>query len=117
MIVVSTRAAVTRDQEAEFAQRLYDRLGLVERYPGFARLEVLRPEAVVVDGQQVGGAAQYLVLTYWTDIAYFLAWTRSDDFRRAHAQRSSADPFAGPAAFEVHRLIQTTEGRGAPDGS
>jgi heme-degrading monooxygenase HmoA len=117
MIVVSTRAAVTTDQEAEFAERLYDRLGLVERYPGFVRLEVLRPESVVVDGEHVGGAAHYLVLTYWTSTEYFLAWTRSDDFRRAHAQRSSADPFAGPTAFEVHRLIQTTEGRGAPGGS
>jgi heme-degrading monooxygenase HmoA len=117
MIIVSTRAAVTTDQETEFAERLYDRLGLVERYPGFVRLEVLRPESVVVDGRQVGAAAQYLVLTYWTDTESFLTWTRSDDFRRAHAQRSSTDPFAGPTAFEVHRLIQTSEGPVAPDGS
>jgi heme-degrading monooxygenase HmoA len=116
MIVVSSRIPVSGGQEGEFAERLYDRVGLVERHPGFVRLEVLRPERVALPGRSLGGlggADCYVVLTYWARAEDFVAWTQSDDFRRAHAQRAAADPFAGQAAFEVYRLVQTTEGPGA----
>jgi heme-degrading monooxygenase HmoA len=115
MIVVSNLVRVAAGDEAAFTERLRDRLGLVERHPGFVRLEVLRPEPLVLEGRQVGDSADHVVLTYWTGPEYFAAWLGSADFQRAHAQRAATDPFAGPASFEVHRLVQTTEGRSAAD--
>jgi heme-degrading monooxygenase HmoA len=109
MIVVSNRIPVTPGDEAAFAERLRDRLGLVERHPGFVRLEVLRPEAIVLEGRPIGPAADHLVLTYWTGPEYFAAWAKSDDFLRAHAQRAANDAFAGASAFEVYRIVQTSE--------
>ena len=113
MIVVSNRIPVAGGQEAGFADRVFDRVGLVERHPGFVRLEVLRPEPVVLQGQRLAGSDCYVVQTYWARVEDFVAWAQSDDFRRAHAQRSPGDAFAGPSAFEVHRVIQTTHGDGA----
>ena len=110
MIVVSNRIPVTAADEGGAAQRLYDRVGLVERHPGFVRLEVLRPAPGVLRGQETAATSYYLVLTYWARAEDFVAWTRSADFRRAHAQRAAGDAFAGPAAFEVHELVQSTEG-------
>ena len=113
MIVASNRIPVAGGDEDAFAERLFDRVGLVERHPGFVRLEVLRPQPVVVAGQQVGGSDCFIVLTYWARPEDFVAWAQSDDFRKAHAQRSSGGAFAGPTALEVHQVIQTTEGHSA----
>ena len=114
MIVVSNRIPVAPGDEAALATRLADRVGLVEQHPGFVRLEVLRPAPGVLAGQETTGTAAYLILTYWARAEDFVAWTRSDDFRRAHGPRATDDAFAGPAAFEVHELVRTTEGPGTP---
>lgn len=108
MIVVSNRIPVARGREEEFAARFRDRAGLVERHPGFIRLEILRPEPVTLHGRQMGGSDYHVVLTYWERKEDFVAWTESDDFRVAHAQRPPAEMFAGPNVFEMHEIIQST---------
>jgi heme-degrading monooxygenase HmoA len=112
MIVGSNRIPVAPDDEAALAERLADRVGLVEQHPGFVRSEVLRPAPGVLPGQETTGAAASLILTYWARAEDFVAWTASDDCRRAHGPRAPADAFSGPAAFEVHELVRTTEGAG-----
>ena len=114
MIVVSNRILAAEAEAAGGAERLYDRIGLVERHPGFVRLEVLRPAPGVLRGQETEGVDDYLVLTYWARAEDFVAWARSDDFQRAHGRRAANDPSAGLAAFAVHELVQTTERAGAP---
>ena len=46
MIVVSNRIPVAPGQEAAFERRFRDRAGLVDRHPGFVRLEILRPTSI-----------------------------------------------------------------------
>jgi heme oxygenase (mycobilin-producing) len=110
VIVVSNRIPLVAGNEAALLERLADRVGLVERHPGFVRLEVLQPAPGILSGQETERADSYLVLTYWARPEDFVAWTQSEDFRRAHGQRTAADSLAGPPTFEVHRLVQTTEG-------
>ena len=113
MIVVSNRVPVAKGHEAEFAERFRNRVGLVERHPGFVRLEILRPEPLTVGGQQMGGSDYHVVLTYWERKEDFLAWTASDDFRTAHSQQAPRDMVVGPNVFEMHEVIQSA-GKAVP---
>jgi heme-degrading monooxygenase HmoA len=107
MIVVSNRIPVAKGQEAAFEERFRGRAGLVEGHPGFVRLEILRPKPVTLHGGPMGGSEYHVVLTYWENEQAFAAWTESEDFRRAHANRPPKEMFAGPNVFEMHEVIQT----------
>jgi heme oxygenase (mycobilin-producing) len=99
MIVVSNRIKVTPGFEKEFEERFAGRAGLVDKSPGFVRLEILRP----LKGEY------YIVLTHWQDQASFQAWTESPEFHEAHKNRPKAEIFAGPNVFEMHEVIQHSQ--------
>ncbi len=109
MIVVSNRIQVAAGHESAFEKRFEGRARLVESHPGFVRLEILRPKAVDMHGQKLGGSTYYVVLTYWESEQAFVSWTESDDFRQAHANRPPKEMFSGPNVFEMHEIIQTAE--------
>jgi len=106
VVVVSNRIPVAKGHEAAFEERFRGRAGLVENHPGFVRLEILRPTSVKMHGGDMGGSEYYVVLTYWENEQAFVAWTESEDFRRAHASRPPKEMFAGPNVFEMHEVIQ-----------
>jgi len=106
MVVVSNRIPVAVGHEAAFEDRFRGRAGLVERHPGFVRMEILRPKSVEMQGKPLGGSSYYVVLTYWKSEADFVRWTESGDFRQAHANRPPKAMFAGPNVFEMHEVIQ-----------
>lgn len=110
MFVVSNRIPVAKGHEDEFATRFRDRAGLVEMHPGFIKLEILRPEPLMLHGQETGGSSYHVVLTYWQRKEDFVAWTESEDFRTAHSKRPPKEMFAGPNVFELHKIIQSTRG-------
>jgi heme-degrading monooxygenase HmoA len=95
MIVVANRIPVAKGHEAAFEKRFEGRAGLVENHPGFVRLEILRPKSVTIQGGQMGGSDYYVVLTYWENEEAFVAWTESEDFHRAHANRPPWQPVPG----------------------
>ncbi|MBI3092582.1 MAG: antibiotic biosynthesis monooxygenase [Candidatus Tectomicrobia bacterium] len=100
MIVVANRIQVASGYEADFEQRFANRLGKVERFPGFIRNELLRP----LRGDY------YVVLTHWESQEAFEAWTKSDSFKQAHAgPRPPKEMYAGPNVFEMHEVIQLSE--------
>ena len=109
MIVVSNRIPVASGQEAAFEQRFRGRAGLVDRHPGFVRLEILRPKSIELHGAPMGGSEYYVVLTYWESAEAFRDWTQSEDFRRAHADRPPKEMFAGPNVLEVHEILTSTD--------
>jgi heme oxygenase (mycobilin-producing) len=104
---VSNRIPVAKGHEVTFEERFRGRAVLVENHPGFVRLEILRPKSVTIQGGQMGGSDYYVVLTYWENEQAFVAWTESEDFPRAHANRPPEEMFAGPNVFEMHEVIQT----------
>ena len=99
MLVVSNRIQVSRGFEKEFEERFAGRAGLVDKMPGFIRLEILRPIK----------SDYYIVLTHWQDEASFRRWTDSKEFQEAHSNRPRAEIFAGPNVFEMHEVIQHSE--------
>ena len=107
MFVVANRIHVANGHEAEFAARFRNRAGLVEHHPGFVRLEILKPDSIDLHGQGMGSSDYHVVLTYWERKEDFVAWTESDDFRKAHSDRPPKEMFAGPNVFELHEIIQS----------
>ena len=99
MIVVANRIQVTEGYEREFERRFEHRFGAVDHMQGFIRNEVLRPIT--------GG--HYIIMTHWETKEAFEAWTQSEEFKRAHANRPPKEMFAGPNVFEMHEVIQMAE--------
>jgi heme oxygenase (mycobilin-producing) len=99
MLVVSNRIQVSQGFEKEFEDRFAGRAGLVDKMPGFIRLEILRPIK----------SDYYIVLTHWKDEASFRGWTESKEFQEAHSHRPRSEIFAGPSVFEMHEVIQQSE--------
>lgn len=62
-------------------ERFRQRLGEVEKMPGFLGFELLRP---------TGGETRYFVYTRWESEEAFRAWVESGSFRRGHADRSKS---------------------------
>lgn len=111
MIVVSNRIQVASGYEKDFENRFEGRARLVEKQPGFIRLEILRPKQVVLHGSEQGGSDYYVVLTYWRSSEDFSRWTSSEAFREAHSNRPPKEMFSGPNVFEMHEIIQLVEAK------
>ncbi len=107
MIVVSNRVPVASGHEQAFAERFRGRAGLVEGHKGFVRLDILKPTEVAMHGRVMGRCEYHVILTYWDRVEDFVAWTESDDFRKAHSAQAPPEMFAGDNVFELHEVIQS----------
>ena len=93
MVVVTNRIPVTTGHEIDFEDRFRNRVYLVDKSPGFIRNEVHRPRPVRFDhdtGAFVGdpdAEGYYEVKTWWRSMDDFVAWTRSEAFAEADANR------------------------------
>lgn len=125
MIIVTNRIPVADGWEEKFEDRFRDRAHLVDQSPGFVRNEVHRPRPMKFDRESGGwvpdpdGEAYYEVKTWWRSFEDFAAWTKSDSFREAHANRPPAEMFAGSSSLAVHELFISTDldAGGSGDGS
>ena len=73
-----------------------NRLGEVERWPGFERLEVWQDERD--DGRLV-------MVSWWDDKASFSAYMRSADHRRSHDRIPGGPDQPRPASFTRFRVV------------
>lgn len=74
-----------------------DRLGKVDGYPGFQRLEVWRAEAA---------EGEYVMVSWWDDEQSFRDYMRSQEHRESHA-RMPKDP--RPRGVGVHRYTRIAD--------
>lgn len=72
-----SRFRVRNGMEADVARAFRERPHLVDGVPGFVRMDVLSPAE---------DAAEFWLVTYWTDEESFLVWHRSHEFRDSHAR-------------------------------
>ena len=61
----------------ELEKRFAERVGEVEKMPGFLAYQLLRPTE---------GESRYFVYTKWESEEAFLGWVRSPEFTKGHAQ-------------------------------
>lgn len=71
-----SRFRVRNGMEREVAEAFRGRPHLVDDAPGFVRMDVLSP---------ADDAAEFWLVTYWTDEASFRAWHHGHTFRESHA--------------------------------
>ena len=114
-IIVTNRIPVNEGHAIDFEDRFRRRLHLVDQSPGFIRNEVHRPRPVRFDrgtGEWVPDSENpgyYEVKTWWRSMDDFIAWTRSEYFRLAHADRPPKDMFRGPSEIVVHEIVTSSD--------
>jgi heme-degrading monooxygenase HmoA len=115
MFVVTNRIPVAKGHEIDFEDRFRNRVHLVDQAPGFIRNEVHRPRPMKFDhesGKFVEDPAvegYYEVKTWWRSLDDFEAWTKSEAFAKAHANRAPKEMFRGPSQLDVHEVFLTTD--------
>jgi heme-degrading monooxygenase HmoA len=115
VIVVTNRLSVNDAYTVDFEDRFQKRVHLVDQSPGFIRNEVHRPRPMrfvretgdwIPDPEKSGC---YEVKTWWKSMEDFVAWTRSESFRSAHADRPPKEMFSGPSEITVHEILTSTD--------
>ena len=95
MFVFVSHLTVPEEDHAELERHFLNRSRLVDGFPGFLYLQLLRPQS---------GDATHTFLTAWTDRAAFRKYMRSQEHRISHS-REPAGIMARTAvrheAFEV----------------
>tara|TARA_R110002094_G_scaffold8225_7_gene17751 strand:+ start:391 stop:696 length:306 start_codon:yes stop_codon:yes gene_type:complete len=82
MYLAMNRFRVKRGQESRFEQIWRDRETFLDSVPGFQSFNLLR-------GPEAEDHCLYASHTVWLDKAAFIAWTGSEQFRKAHANARS----------------------------
>lgn len=72
------------------------RLGEVDSWPGFRRLEVW---------QQESDATRFVMVSWWDDQDCFRSYMQSDPHRRSHDRIPNEPVRPKPAAFRRYRIV------------
>jgi len=111
MFIAINHLKAKPNRGGELEERFAKPRGLDEQ-PGFVHFELLKrtwsPGGGDDESEEAGepgepGVEHYLVMTRWQSMEAFIAWTRSDAFKEAHAG-GRPDFLAGgghPAGYEV----------------
>ncbi|MCY3701645.1 MAG: antibiotic biosynthesis monooxygenase [Rhodospirillales bacterium] len=102
MFIAMNRFKVVRGQEADFERLWAERDTRLEQVPGFQQFHLLR-------GSEADDHTLYSSHTVWRDKDAFMAWTKSEAFRHAHADAGSRQNlYLGHPQFEGFEVILTT---------
>jgi len=82
MFIAMNRFKVRKGAEADFEQVWLNRDSHLKDVPGFVAFHLLK-------GPERDDHVLYASHSTWTSRDAFIAWTESDNFRRAHAQASA----------------------------
>jgi heme-degrading monooxygenase HmoA len=91
MFIAMNRFRVKRGSEDAFENVWLSRDTYLDRVPGFVEFHLLR-------GPQADDHTLYASHTIWQSKAAFEAWTKSDEFRTAHAR--AGNDTTGPLYLE-----------------
>jgi heme-degrading monooxygenase HmoA len=94
MFIAMNRFRIARGREAGFEALWRERDSQLEGVPGFQRFHLLR-------GPDDDEATLYASHTLWDSRQSFEAWTKSEAFRKAHANaRAPEGTYLGHPVFE-----------------
>ena len=103
MYIAMNRFSVLKGSEADFEAVWLGRDSHLDRVPGFVEFHLLK-------GPEAEDHTLYSSHTTWVDKAAFEAWTRSNQFRRAHARadnQTGESLYLGHPKFEGFEVIQS----------
>lgn len=106
MFVAANRFQVIPEHAHDFEQTWLNRESHLHEVPGFVSFRLLK-------GPREQDHILYSSLTLWASRDAFEGWTRSDQFRRAHAGAGGSKPMTlGPPRFEGFDVLQVIEAKG-----
>lgn len=103
MFIVMNRFLVKKGSEAEFEHVWFSRDSYLERMPGFVEFHLLK-------GPEAEDHTLYSSHTLWQSRDAFEAWTKSEEFRKAHARAGDAPTsslYLAHPKFEGFEIRQT----------
>ena len=101
MFIAMNRFKVVKDATDEFETVWRDRDSHLHEMKGFVEFHLLR-------GPEAEDHILYSSHTVWATKADFEAWTRSEQFRKAHGRAPSTRPlYTGHPQFEGFEVVQT----------
>lgn len=103
MFIAMNRFLVKKGSEKDFERVWLTRETHLEEMPGFVEFHLLK-------GPEVEDHTLYSSHTVWQSRATFEAWTKSEQFRKAHANAGNATTgplYLGHPKFEGFDVIQT----------
>ncbi len=100
MHLTMNRFKVKLGREAAFEEVWQSRDSHLTSVPGFLEFHLLK-------GPEKDGYRLYASHTAWADEASFIAWTKSEAFRRAHSGAGDhKDIYLGPPELEIFDSVQ-----------
>lgn len=101
MFIAMNRFQIIKGEEKEFERIWSERETHLGEVPGFIEFNLLR-------GPEMEGYTLYASHTTWVTQAQFVDWTKSEAFRKAHAQagNSRKEIYMGPPQFEGFESVQ-----------
>jgi len=103
MYIAMNRFKVLKDARQDFEDRWLGRQSRLDEVPGFVAFHLLR-------GPEREDHVLYSSHTVWASEADFIAWTKSDQFRAAHAGAGPSKPLTlGHPELECFEVIQALE--------
>ena len=101
MFVATNRFRVIPSEAEAFERTWLTRESHLHELEGFLTFHLMK-------GPQVADHILYSSFTLWASREAFEAWTRSEQFRRAHAGAGASKPTTlGPPSFEGFDVLQT----------
>ncbi|WP_430912794.1 antibiotic biosynthesis monooxygenase family protein [Methylobacterium sp. sgz302541] len=111
MFIAMNRFKVVKDGTHEFEQVWLGRDSHLNEMEGFVEFKLLR-------GPEHEDHVLYASHTTWESKAAFEAWTRSDQFRKAHGRAPSSKPlYLGHPQFEGFEPVQTLSKTGETEAA
>lgn len=102
MYIAMNRFKVMKGSESDFEHVWKSRDSELDTVPGFVEFRLLK-------GPEAEDHTLYASHTLWENHDAFVAWTKSEQFRKAHANAGSGDRkpvYAGHPQFEGFETIQ-----------
>lgn len=95
MFVAMNRFRVVAERERDWERIWKERETHLQAVPGFVQFALLRSDE----------EGEYISHSIWRDRVAFEAWTRSEAFRKGHAQGSLEGVLAGPPQLGLFQAV------------
>ncbi|MCC7252432.1 antibiotic biosynthesis monooxygenase [Hyphomicrobium sp.] len=106
MFIAMNRFKVIKGAEKDFEHVWLSRETHLDEVPGFVEFHLLK-------GPERDDHVLYSSHTVWRSVADFEAWTKSEQFRKAHAGAGGHKPlYLGHPEFEGFHVLQTVTSDG-----
>ena len=105
MFIAMNRFRIIQGEETEFERIWAERDTHLHEVPGFVEFHLLR-------GPEEEDHTLYASHTIWETKKHFEDWTKSEAFRKAHANAGGGKKniYQGPPKFEGFETVQTVTG-------